>query len=334
MEYVNNPRDDMSAFNIPPWLGPKAAVGLVAVVFVVIGLITSFYKVDTDENAVILRFGKFNRITEPGLHMRLPFGIETAYNVKTTRIISQEFGFRSMSTAGRSQYRKEGFEEESLMLTGDLNVVDLEFIVQYRVSNPYNFLFKVESPSSTVRDLSESIARRVVGDSNVIDVLTLDRVAIAQRIQDELQEILDRYSIGVHIVTVRFQDVNPPAPVRAAFNAVNEAEQHKESLILQAEERFNEKVFRAKGEADRMISEAEGYALERVNRAEGEVRRFVALMSEYKQSPIVTRNRLYLETLEKIIPRFAKTYIIDSKDSGESVALPILPLKGFEGGLQ
>lgn len=308
----------------------KAIIGLILIMIVVGGGLSSFYKVDTEEMAVTLRFGKYAGSNGPGLHFKLPFGIDKIYLVKTERIMKEEFGFRGMVNTGRTTYKKKDFAEESLVLTGDLNVSDLEWIVQFKIEDPFKFLFNINDPVNTVRDISEAVTRKIVGDANVSDVLTTERAMLAQKIQDELQSILNSYEIGVRIITCKFQDVNPPEKVKAAFNGVNEAEQQRESLILQAREEYNKVVPRARGQAKQMIQEAEGYALERVNRAQGEVSRFLALLEEYKKYPEVTRKRLYLETLEKIMPRIKDVVIIDSQ-KGKSPVLPILPLQSLEG---
>ena len=313
-------------------------LGIVAIVVVILlvvisGALSSFYQVDTDERGVVIRLGEFSTITEPGLRFKLPFGIDQVYLVKTGRVMTEEFGFRTVAPGVRTQYRKQGYQDESLMLTGDLNVTDLEYIVQFRIADPFKYLFNINDPVTTIRDISEAVTRKVVGDTNVSEILTLGRARLAIEAQEEIQTILDSYDIGVRIVTVRFQDVNPPDSVKAAFNAVNEAEQQKESLMLQAQEQYNKEVPRARGQARQAIQEAEGYALERVNQAKGESHRFLALLHQYQKYPEVTRKRIYLETIEKILPKLNKVYVVDSSD-GKDVATPILPLKGFEGGLQ
>lgn len=308
-------------------------IAVVALLMVVSGVLSSFYQVDTDERGVVIRLGKFSTTTEPGLRFKLPFGIDQVYLVKTGRVMTEEFGFRMTVPGVKTQYRKRGYQEESLMLTGDLNVTDLEYIVQYRIADPFKYLFHINDPVTTIRDISEAVTRQVAGDSNVSEILTLGRARLSILAQEEIQEILDSYDIGVKIVTVRFQDVNPPDSVKAAFNAVNEAEQQKESLMLQAQEQYNKEVPMARGQARQAIQEAEGYALERVNQAKGEAHRFLALLQQYHKYPEVTRKRIYLETIEKILPKLNKVYVVDQTD-GKNMATPILPLKGFEGGLQ
>ncbi len=302
---------------------------LILVILLALGAYSSFYEVDTEETGVVLRFGKFSSFAEPGLHFKIPFGIEQVYLVPTGRVLKEEFGFRTVRPGVRTTYTKRGLEEESLTLTGDLNVSDVEWIVQFQVSDPFKYIFNIKDPVGTIRDIAEAMVRKAIGNANVTEVLTTERAALASDIQQNLQNTLNDYDIGVRIVTVKFQDVNPPDAVKEAFNEVNESEQQKESLIFQAREQFNREVPRARGEAKRALQEAEGYAVERINKARGETNRFVALLTEYRKAPEVTRRRIYLETLEEVLPRLEETYIMD----GESVgALPLLPLrKSLEG---
>jgi len=309
---------------------PKKELLIVILLLVVgFGVFNSFYEVDTEETGVLLRLGKFHGYAEPGLHFKLPFGIDRVYLVKTGRVLKEEFGFRTINPGVRSTYTKRGLEEEALTLTGDLNVSDVEWIVQYQIADPFKYVFRIKNPVETIRDLSEAVVRKVIGNSNVSEVLTTERAQLAGEIQQDLQEILNVYNIGVRIVTVKFQDVTPPDPVKAAFNEVNEAEQQKESLIFQAREQYNREVPRARGTAKKTLQEAEGYAVERINKARGETDRFLALLTEYSKAPEVTRRRIYLETLEEVLPRLKESYIMDSAGSA---ALPLLPLRGEQKG--
>lgn len=303
---------------------------LILVVLLVIGGYSSFYAVDTEETGVVLRFGKFASFAPPGLHFKLPFGIEQVYLVPTGRVLKEEFGFRTINPGVRTTYTKKGFEEESLTLTGDLNVSDVEWIVQYQIADPFKYIFRIQDPVSAIRDISEAMVRKAIGNAKVTKVLTTARASLAGDIQKDLQTILNQYDIGVRIVTVKFQDVTPPDPVKDAFNEVNEAEQQKESLVFQAREQYNREVPKARGQAKQTLQEAEGYAVERVNKARGETNRFLALLTEYRKAPEVTRKRIYLETMEEVLPRLEETYIMDDKSVG---ALPLLPLrKPAEGG--
>ena len=312
--------------------GQKPPAKLFTMIFLALllawGITSSFYQVGTEETGVVLRFGHFNGFTEPGLHFKLPFGIDTVNLVKTGRVLKEEFGFRTVEAGVRTTYATKGFDEESLTLTGDLNVVDLEWIVQYQVADPFKFLYHIEDPRETIRDVTEAAVRTVIGNSNVSNILTTERAMLAGTIQKDLQTILNGYDIGVHIVTVKFQDVNPPESVKAAFNEVNEAEQEKESMIFQAREQYNKEVPKATGVAKSTVLEAEGYALERLNQAKGESDRFLALLTEYRKAPKVTRQRLYLETMEKILPSLDEIYVMDKNGAG---ALPLLPLRSGKG---
>jgi membrane protease subunit HflK len=303
---------------------------LIVIFLVVIGGYNSMYEVDTEETGVVLRFGEFSRFVEPGLHFKIPFGVDQIYLVQTGRVLKEEFGFRTVAPDVRTTYNKKGLEDESLTLTGDLNVSDVEWIVQYQISDPYKFIFNIKDPVGTIRDIAEAMVRKSIGNANVTEVLTTERANLANDIQNNLQTTLNSYDIGVRIVTVKFQDVTPPDPVKAAYNEVNESEQQRESLIFQAREQYNREVPRARGEAKKVLQEAEGYAVERVNKARGETNRFLALLTEYQKAPSVTRSRIYLETLEEVLPRLDEIYVMDDKSGG---ILPLLPLrKSLEGG--
>ncbi|NIQ96600.1 MAG: FtsH protease activity modulator HflK [Desulfuromonadales bacterium] len=333
----SNPGEDLEkkiidiANKIKSGGGPpkKVIVAAVVAVLVAFGAFSSFYEVDTEETGVILRFGKFIGYADSGLHFKLPFGIDRVYLAKTGRVFKEEFGFRTVQAGVRSRYTKSGLEEESLTLTGDLNVSDVEWIVQYQIADPFKFIFRISNPVGTIRDISEAVVRKVIGNSNVTEVLTTERAVLAERIEQEVQAILNEYDIGVRIVTVKFQDVTPPDPVKDAFNEVNEAEQQKQSLILQAREQFNREVPRARGEANKMVRQAEGYAAERINKARGEANRFLSILAEYRKAPKVTRQRMYLETIETVLPRLEEIYVMDEQGGG---ALPLLQLRGERGG--
>jgi len=308
----------------------KLILGIIVVALVLFGAQSAFYKIDTEETGVILRLGESIGTTPPGLHMKIPFGIDQVIPVKTGRVLKEEFGFRTERADVRSTYSSREYDEESLILTGDLNVTDLEWVVQYQIMDPVKYLFNIEDPTATIRDLSEAILRAIIGNSKVTDVLTTERERLAIQVQKELQALFDSYDIGIRIVTVKFQDVNPPKEVRSAFNEVNEAEQQRESLIFQAREQYNREVPKARGVARSKILDAEGYALARINRATGEAQRFKDLLREYAKAPEVTKKRLYLERMEQVLPEIKELYIIDSDQSG---VMPLLPLgKGSLSG--
>lgn len=297
------------------------SVGLILLVAFVAW--TAFFTVDPEEVGVIVRFGKYVRTVEPGLNYKIPLA-ESVYKVAVERQQKMEFGFRTARAGVKTSYSSKGSIEESLMLTGDLNLADVEWVVQYRIDNPYNYLFKVRNPEVTLRDVSESAMRQIVGDRTVNEVLTVGRAEISARLQELMQRICREYSIGVKIEQVVLQDVNPPEPVKAAFNAVNEAQQEKETLINQAKAEYNKVIPKAAGQAKETIQMAEGYATERVNNAKGDVARFNALYGEYVKAPEVTRRRIYLETMEDVIPRLGQKIITDQNGSN---VLPLLQMQ-------
>lgn len=295
--------------------GVGPIVGLVAVVVALIIFWSSWFTVQPEETGIVQRFGKVVRTAGPGLHFKWPYGVETVRLVPTARVLKEEFGFRSLATppGQRTQYaNNQAYKNESLMLTGDLNVIDVQWIIQYRIEDPIRYLFQVRDAPQTIRDITEAVMRRVVGNRLGSDVLTVGRVTVSSKAKEEIQQILDAYETGVHLVTVELQDVTPPDTVKPAFNEVNEARQDKERTINQAQEQVNREIPKAGGEAARSISEAEGYAIERVNRARGEATRFQAILAEYQRAPEVTRRRLHLEALSRFMAEMKGLYIVDS----------------------
>jgi modulator of FtsH protease HflK len=318
--------------------GPSRAgvIGIVVAILVIWIGSTAFYTVQPEERAVVKRFGAVIGISDPGLHFKMPFGIDQVQHVATERVLKQEFGFRSegLDRSGRTAYRGDAFEDESLMLTGDLNVIDVEWVVQYRISDPIRFLYEVREPTRTLRDISESVMRRVVGNRLGSDVLTVGRVEIQSNAREEIQLAMDQYRAGIHIITVELQDVVPPPAVQPAFNEVNEARQQRERMINEAQMRVNQEIPRAEGAAIRTIAEAEGYATERVNRALGESVRFTAVLEQYRSVPQVTRARLYLETMNEILPEIGQVLMVQD---GQMGPFPLLDVnranqRGREGG--
>lgn len=284
---------------------------LVVGVIVIWLVFSSVYTINTDQVGVIQRFGAYTSTTPPGLHFKLPLGIETVKKVKVQRVFKQEFGFRTIKADIRTTYSDRDFSSESLMLTGDLNAALVEWIVQYRIKDPVNYLFKVRNVEATIRYVSESIMRQVVGDNSVDEVIILSRKQIALDAQELMQQLLDEYETGIDIVTVNLQDVNPPVPVQPAFNEVNEARQEKERIINEAWESYNTIIPKAKGQAEQVILEAEGYASNRVNRAKGDADRFTQVWREYTKAKDVTERRMYIEMMREILPKVEKKYIID-----------------------
>jgi len=305
---------------------PFLIVGIAILIF----LFSCLYSVGPDEVGVIKRFGRYARTTNPGLHAKMPFGIETVNKVKVKYIYKEEFGFRAVKPGVVTRYSTKDFSAESLMLTGDLNVLVVEWIVQFRVKDPVKFLFNIRDPFGTTRSMSEAVMRQVVGDNSVSEVLTTRRVEINIAVQDKLQEILDSYDSGIQIVTVKLQDVNPPDPVKPSFNEVNAAKQEKEKVINQAWEAYNKAIPTARGQAEKTIKEAEGYLLKRVNKAKGDAAKFTETWMAYKDAKDVTRKRIYLETMNEVIPKAGKKYILDADQRG---ILPLLSLDK-EGGVQ
>jgi len=309
-------------------LGPRPiAAGIVAAIVLIV-LWSTWFTVQPEETGIVQRFGAVVRTVGPGLHFKFPDGIESVRLVPTARVLKQEFGFGSVATTsgGRTQYvsGSKAFKDVSLMLTGDLNVIDVQWIVQYRIEDPVRFLFRVRDSQQTIRDIAEAVMRRVVGNRLGSDVLTVGRVAVSTEVKEEMQKILSEYETGVRLVTVELQDVTPPDPVKPAFNEVNEARQDRERTINQAQEQANREIPKARGEATRTITEAEGYAVERVNRANGEATRFRAVLTEYQRAPEVTRRRLYLEAIGSILPEASALYIVDSD---QKALLPWLRLE-------
>lgn len=300
----------------------KNARQIVVGALVLVLVWTGFFQVGPEEVGVITRFGKYTREVNPGLNFKIPL-IEGVVKVPVERQQKQEFGFRTVESNVRSEYTKRGTADESLMLTGDLNLADVEWVVQYRISNAYQYLFKVRHPETTLRDLSESSMRQVVGDRTVNEVLTVGRTEVALAVKDLIQNLSDEYELGIRIEQVVLQDVNPPDPVKSAFNAVNEAQQEKETLINQAKSEYNRVIPHARGQARETIQKAEGYATARVNNAQGEATRFELLYQEYVKAPEVTRRRLYMETMQRVLPELGNKIITDQE--GNNV-LPLLQM--------
>lgn len=294
---------------------------------------TGWFTVQPEETGIVQRFGKVIDSAEPGLHFKIPFGIDTVRLVPTTRVLKEEFGFRTLASVPgqKTEYNPgDEYTDESLMLTGDLNVIDVQWIIQYRIEDPISYLFKVRDTPKTIRDTTEAVMRRAVGNRLGSGVLTTDRVAVSSEAKQEIQKILSGYEIGVRLVTVELQDVTPPDRVKPAFNEVNESRQDKEQTINMAQEQANREIPKARGVATQSISEAEGYALERVNRAKGEAARFESILSEYVSAPQVTRRRMYLEAMTGLLADAKGLYIVDedqqamvpwlSVNSGEQAA--------------
>jgi modulator of FtsH protease HflK len=303
----------------------RASRWLLAVALALVSAATSYAQVEPDEVGVIMRLGRYTSTVEPGPHFRLPFGVDRIIKVPVQRQLKAEFGFRTERAGERTTYAAVDNEmtRESVMLTGDLNVAVVDWIVQYKIEDPYKYLFKVKNVEAMLRDISEASMRAVVGDHSVNEVLTTGRQQIADAAKLSLQELADRYETGVDIQQVVLQDVNPPDPVKPSFNAVNEAIQEKERAINEAYAEYNRVVPRAKGEAQETLQAAEGYAIDRVNRAKGEANRFASIRAEYAKAPEVTRRRLYLETVKQVVERAGQKVISDESQKGITPLLHI-----------
>lgn len=317
---------NMSDMRMPPelLLAKKYAKTIVVGFLALITVLTTVYTVGPEEVGVVVRLGKFDRTVPSGLNFKLPLGIESVQKVPVERQLKQEFGFRTTTSGVRSTYAKAQFVDESLMLTGDLNLADVEWVIQYRITDPYLYLFRVRNAEKTLRDMSESAVRKVVGDRTVNEVLTVGRMEVAATVEKILQDLCNEYENGIKIDQVVLQDVNPPDPVKPSFNAVNEAQQQRETLINQGQADFNRVIPRARGEAQQTIQQAEAYALTRVNSALGETTRFNDLYDEYIKAPEVTKSRIYLETMARIMPKIGNKIIVD--EQGNSV-LPLLQMQ-------
>ena len=323
---------DVTPGNFARKVTPKAVIVVVAVVVVLVFGFSSFFVVDQKEEAVILRFGKYLRVSPPGLHFKMPFGIDQNLNVPTQRSLKAEFGFRTERAGVNTVYSSQDYSYESIMLTGDLLIVDVEWIIQYQIIDPRAFLFNVEDQESTIRDMSQSVISQLVGDRQIDAVLTQDRATIEDQGRTLMNEFYDKYKLGIRVTTVKLQDVVPPAgPVQAAYEDVNKAIQDRDRSINEGIEAYNQAIPKAEGTARKLVQEAEGYAQRRVNQAEGDVARFSAVYKEYRANPAVTRARLYYEMWEEVFADSAEsTDLIDRnlqnflplKQMGATPALP------------
>lgn len=290
----------------------KLQILVILALVALIGLSSSFYKIETSEQGVVTRFGAFTGIVDSGAHFKLPFGIDRVYKVEVTRIHELQFGFRKEN----KNFPQVAARRESLMLTGDLNVAIVQWVLQWRVMDPKKFIFHAKNVEKNIRDSSISVMRRVVGDKLVSDVLTTDRVNIAESAKKLTQEVIDTYDMGVLITTINLQNVMPPDPVKPAFNEINIAKQEQEQMINKAKEKFNEIIPKAKGLANQKLTESEAYAINLINKAKGDSARFKEVLNAYKNSPDITRKRLYLEAMEEIFSKGKKFMIVDPEIKG------------------
>lgn len=348
IRYPNEGMPKLPPFKLGPWFLP-----LLLTIFAFSAAGSFFYQIGPDEVGVVQRFGKYRSTTQPGLHMKLPFGVETVKNIRVTHVFKEEFGFRTVSPGIRTIYEGreyaeentplgplgrqirsatgDAFLEESLMLTGDLNVAVVEWIVQYKIKDPVQFAFRIRDPRETIRNMSEAVMRLIIGDHTINQILTAGREEIQTEVEKKLQQVLDDYQAGIEIRNVILQDVTPPDPVKPSFNEVNEARQEKEKVINQAWEEYNRIIPKAKGQAEQKIREAEGYALERINRAKGDAERFELTLAAYQKNPEVTRRRLYLETASEVMPLLKEKIILDDAQKG---IVPLLNLSAEKKGVR
>jgi len=313
--------------NILPGGRPPGLVGFALVGIILYGIWTTLYTVPSDSVAVVQRFGKYLKDVPPGLNYKIPLGVDVATIVPVKRQLKQEFGFTTPGASDPYQSPRNG-RRETEMVTGDLNAALVEWVVQYRISDPAKFLFEVRQPAETLRYVSESVMREVVGDRTVDEVITIGRQEIESEALVKMEELSGKYEMGISIDQVQLKNINPPGPVQESFNEVNQAQQEKEKLINEARRDYNKVIPLADGEKDQRIREADGYRLKRINEAEGDVSRFKALLAEYSKAPEVTRRRIYLETLQEVMPNIRSKIIVDENSQG---ILPLLNLNGPPG---
>ena len=307
-------------------ISPKLIIWIVIAVVAVLLVLSSFFVVDQTEQAVVLRFGRYHRTVGPGLQTKIPLGIERNYNVPTQVVQTMTFGYRGQGAA--SPLYGQNYTNESLMLTGDLNIIDVQWTVQYKIENPYNWMFKVESRESTLRDISQSIMNQLVGDLPILSVMTSQRTRIEVEAQEMMQKMFDLYGLGIRVVTVKLQNIVPPVgSVQDAFEDVNKAIQDMNRYINEGKKLYNEVIPAARGEANRLIQVANGYAAERVNQARGDVERFNSVREVYETSKDITGTRLYIETIEEILQDNKGNVTLVDKNLAN-----FLPMQMIQGG--
>jgi membrane protease subunit HflK len=306
-------------------LSKKNVTRILIIAGIIIFIWPFFFTVQPEELAVIQRFGRHVRTVEPGLNFRIPWGIETVTKVKVRTVFKEEFGFRTLTSGVSARYAQRSFSDESLVLTGDLSIADVEWIVQYQIKDPVAYLFNVRNVQLTIRNLSEASMQQIVGDRSIDEVIILNRQEIAYQVHGLLQQQLDKYETGIVIRTINLQNVVPPEVVQPAFNDVNSAMQEEERIVNEARQEYNRIIPQARGRARQTIEEAHGYAINRVNQAQGDADKFISMHQAYRTTRNVTRQRMYLETMEDIMNRVEKIYIVDESQRG---VLPFMDLRG------
>ena len=323
---------DVTPAGLPFPVKPKLVVIAIIVIVLIVLFVSSFYVVDQTEEAVLLRFGRYARTTSPGLQFKLPFGIDKNYNVPTQVVQTLSFGFRTERPGITTVYSRGSFPEESIMLTGDLNIVDVEWTVQYRIVDPKAWLFNVENQVRTIRDISQSAINQLVGDRAILDVIGQERANIEVQGQQLMNDILKSYALGINVTTVKLRNIVPPAgQVQDAFEDVNKSVQDMNRLINEGKEAYNTEIPKTRGQAEQLIQQARGYAAERVNEANGDIARFNSVLGEYQKSKDVTRTRLYIEMIEALFQDEQGTDLIDKNLSN---FIPLKSLEGAQGGIQ
>lgn len=303
----------------------RLVLAIVLGVVAVVVMAGSYYQIEPDEVGLVTRFGRFVRTTNPGPHAKIPFGIEKVQKVPVERQLKQEFGFRTLrgGAQGGGFQKDEKALAESVMLTGDLNVATVEWIVQYKVADPYKYLFRLRDMEQTFRLMSEASMRTVVGDHSVTELLTVGRESIAAKAKELLSNLCKLYDSGIAVQQLVLQDVDPPELVKPSFNEVNQAIQERERAINEAWAEYNQEIPRARGLAEQKVQAAEGYSVDRVNRAKGDAQRFIAMEEQYRKAPEVTRTRIYLETMSAVFPAAGKKLVFDERTKG---ILPLFPM--------
>jgi len=304
---------------------PITIILMIIAILLVVFVSTSFFVVDETEHAVITRLGKYHKTLGAGLQFKLPFGIDKNYNVPVKVVQTEQFGFKTLQSGTVSQYQN-GVTKESTMLTGDLNIVDVEWIIQYRIVDSAAWLFNVQDRTQTIRDISQSVVNTLVGDRAILDVMSTERTNIEIQAQELMNENFDSLGLGINVISVKLQNIIPPEGVQAAFEDVNKASQDMERFINEGKEAYNKEIPLVQGKAEQQIQIAEGYAIERVNKAKGDVARFMAVYEEYKKNPQITKERLYLETMKEIFTNSEGSTLIDKNLDN------VLPIKDLTSG--
>lgn len=304
-------------------INPSVVLKVLIPAAILIAGLGCFFVVDETEQAVITRFGKYERTTGPGLQFKLPFGIDKNYNVPVKVVQTEQFGFKTVKSGRDNEYRNN-IVSESTMLTGDLNIVDVEWIIQYRIVEPKQWLFGVLEKRQTIRDISHSVINTLVGDRAILDIMSSERSAIENIALENMNTNFKQLGLGINVIAVKLQNIVPPSGVQDAFEDVNKAIQDMNRFINEGKEAYNSEIPKAQGEAAKQLQVAEGYAAERVNRAKGDVARFNSVYDEYRRAPKVTRERIYLETMEEIFGADTKPVLIDGRLDN------VLPIKTLE----